>query len=646
MSEINEECAMKSLLVYVAFVLLCPSALQAVRDSVSVNKKLHIYRFECIGEKKVDTIGLDTIVPTALESIIKESKECSIEPILNLELKDKDKEKEEEGTYFLYAHYFVNRTTIYIGGKVKHKGKVEFHVHAQEHHTKKKGNPFKKIEEALARQVFNDIIIGMEKKIRVGITEFPVTSKVGGFSHYESAIPSMLGTYLNISPKLTIVESRTAQISREIQKGESAEFDTFTVVEYGKLMMVNYLIMGQCWQEAEKLRIDIRCVRVENAEIIASKGITVPSLDIGKIERQIKVLASFFRSSIIDNVNKGQEAKVKSLVVLGLPPYPSNPTNKKLTSYIVEAAVRKLIKASDKDGILIKEAHRVTQEDAILALDRMEIAASMDADILFALRYHDYGRNDLLVKADILDFEEPTKFKYNQIKQTTTKMLEDTVNVIVFEALEKITNGKLDSTATMSRIKDIPVRRVAKTHGVGFTYGSIMTPSSGPLHSTNNSSFTLSAIFPVPGRLLGMHPDNFRIMSIVTWDWGDGTLNRLFLGENIRSVHQFSLILAGRYDLWPYDYFNIYFGAGVGVLWLRRIRDENESFLHAPTASAGALAALLGVDCGLTSNLYLVIPTKVCLGIPAYSPRPHEDVVFYGGNFFGFNIGLGLFYRW
>jgi len=634
---------------YVSFWLILavvPLSAQVTDDSVKDEKVFYIVTpFEYLGQWEYDSFRLDSLVPARLEGFIRESKECLFKPVLLRDSSKVDK-KEEEKLFVLSAHYFSDSDAVYVSGKVKHGEKIEFNVHAMEFHARKKRSPFKRIEDALAEQIFRDIIIGMEKKIRVGITEFPVASKSGGISYYESAVPNMLGTYLNISPELTIVESRIAELSKEISKGAFAQFDTLTAVEYGKLMMVNYLIMGQCWHENGKLRIDVRCVRVENAEIIASRGITVPSLDIREIERQIKVLASLFRSSIIDNVNKGKEAKVKSLVVLGLPPYPSTLANKKLTSYIVEAAVRKLIKASDKDTIWIKEAHRVTQEDTIHSLDRMEIAASMNADILFAIRYHDYGSNDLLVKADILDFEEPTKFKYNQIKPTTTKMLEDTVNVIIFEALEKITNGQLDPTRTMRRIKDIPVRRVTKTHGVGFTYGSIMTPSSGPLHSTDNSSFTLSAIFPVPGRFLGMHPDNFRIMSILTWDWGDGTLNRLFLGENIRSVHQFSLILAGRYDLWPYDYFNIYFGAGVGVLWLRRIRDENESFLHAPTASAGALAALLGVDCGLTSNLYLVIPTKVCLGIPAYSPRPHEDIVFNGGNFFGFNIGLGLFYRW
>ena len=132
----------------------------------------------------------------------------------------------------------------------------------------------------------------------------------------------------------------------------------------------------------------------------------------------------------------------------------------------------------------------------------------------------------------------------------------------------------------------------------------------------------------------------------MTWDWGNNTWENLFSHELDYSVHVFTLFFAGRYNILPERFVNPYIGAGIGILWLRRIYGEDYNFIHAPSQIKPGLTQIIGFEFKLSRKFYFTVPAKFYLGLMEFDEEDRNQRHYNGGVLWGLNIGIGLNYYW
>lgn len=110
---------------------------------------------------------------------------------------------------------------------------------------------------------------------KVAILDFENTSKISKYDGYGKALANMLITDLrnSIHPrKITFIErSQLNNILKEQQLQKSINFDNSTTVNFGKLVGVQYVILGSVYILDGTCNITSRMVNVETSEIEFSK---------------------------------------------------------------------------------------------------------------------------------------------------------------------------------------------------------------------------------------------------------------------------------------------------------------------------------------------------------------------------------------
>ncbi|MCK4822509.1 hypothetical protein KA005_42485, partial [bacterium] len=218
------------------------------------------------------------------------------------------------------------------------------------------------------------------------------------------------------------------------------------------------------------------------------------------------------------------------------------------------------------------------------------------------------------------------------------------VNSVVLKSLDSLGVEKhiQYNPKRIKKMKDISVRRIAKSRSIGISYGRVITDANKPLEYGENSNFVIYGSFPTPFRSESWYT-YVRIMPMLTWDWGNNTLENLFQGTSTTSVHLISGFLMLVRKFWPERSVESYIGLGVGFLWLRRIYGEEYNFLHAPAEVHPGFAVTLGGEFKMGQKYRFIIPLKFYHS--AFWSFKAEDINgrhFNGGPLWGINIGIGL----
>ena len=380
-------------ILFIVF-FLSPASLdsQNIASIESRDTTFYIHKFKLTGDDQIKKYA--SSIPKIVCNMLDESKQITFK-VEYIDMITSD--SADVGDYNLTARCWEDGQIIYVEGTVKRNGKLEFMIHAMQDTTRSYMDRFTSVEKLAATQIFQHIIIGLQKGIRIGITKFPMVGGDDKLKYFENSIPNLLSTHLNISPKLTLIEGHIDEIRKDLELSlKEGVFDLGTATKYGKLIIANYLIMGYCWELKGKLRIDVRCVDVVNSETIVSEGIIADTIDITEINEKIQKLASLFRARIIENIQEGKERKTEAIAVVGLPPSPDTEKNKKRTEYLVEAVVGKL-RAIFKDSLFVNENQKNMRHVLDRSTERLELAVEMDADILFSLQYIDQGENNIRI---------------------------------------------------------------------------------------------------------------------------------------------------------------------------------------------------------------------------------------------------------
>ncbi|MEW5854266.1 MAG: FlgO family outer membrane protein [Myxococcota bacterium] len=126
--------------------------------------------------------------------------------------------------------------------------------------------------------------------IRIAVLPFDNTSKSGELEPLRKGLADMLITDLKQSARVQLVErERLQEVMHELKLQQSDVVDVRTAQRLGRILGVEYLVMGSFLEVLGQFRLDARLVRVETAEIVAAEGVAGRKEDFMTLERQLVV---------------------------------------------------------------------------------------------------------------------------------------------------------------------------------------------------------------------------------------------------------------------------------------------------------------------------------------------------------------------
>lgn len=601
------------------------------------NTKIIISNFEMVGRDSAWK-NLSSLIPKTLAVVLSSSKEIEVTAtaIDSARLgSTKMQTLKDTVDYFVIGEFWEDSGILRVKGEVinTQTRKIEFNIKAA---TEDTTGTREEIAELLADQLTQYMIIGLSKRIRIGIVNFRMVGGDTTLEFLEEKIPVMLVTDLSVSPKLTFIERDRDTLFQKIEKTTrllEGMYEKLTRLVEGKHLIENYLIMGDFCEHNGKMRIDVRCVSILTSEIIVSEGINLDKVDLSEIAERITTLAYKILISIERDLSKRDVGKLISVV--GLPPTPDTKPNRLRTEHIIRAVSRKL-KTVDTEEIKIKEDQKKVHQYINNPTDRFGMTTELGVSKLLIFQYEHYDGEKITINVDIFDSEKPTHYIYSDTRSGKSQDVDGFVNDIVKESLVHL--GVQDSIYKKHKteIKRIPVRTIEKKHTIGVRFGTVSADPKGPLHNSSNLSFDLYYSYHFP-------KTQFEIEPLITWDWGSGTL------EKTPSVHLLSSFLVVKYCILPEHVINPYFGAGIGRLNLRRIREASLIWNAVGDPSLG-LTLLGGLEVFWNESLNLDFRVKGYYGLRQYEEQVYYDEEFHqrkfrGGRLVGLDLVVGFAYK-
>jgi TolB-like protein len=601
------------------------------------------------------THDLSAAIPRTLEHFISRSKELDA----SVELRDRIEtiHDDTDSAYFIEGTIERQPGELNVKGSVigVAKGKIEFSIEAATAFD----DDVKVAAERIAEDLLGDVITGLKKNVRIIIAPFRQLDTAEKSRYLVEAIPSMLKTSLKVSPKLILVEisdSLSYEQQRE-KEAHSAMYDIRTFIKLGKLLVANYVMTGDYWVADSQIRIDVRCINLATSEIVTSQGVFINENDISRLNVEMSKLAAGIRNGILRDIQ--QKASGTALSVVGIPPVPNTWENRIRAGYLVDGLSQKLLRIlwemrrnsqyKDKIGDLwIKQEREKIESYLSRETDVWAMAAELDVDRLVIVRYQDYNEGRIMVNAEIFDHENPGRSMASIVESGDAWHTTDVADSIVRKILRNLLGQAGDALpgSLLSEADGIQVRRLICPNDVRFSFNRIITDGSGPLEYGENSSFTFRASFPMPLRSERWRAV-FKLSPVITWDWGNNTLENLFQKKSDESVHVISGFLPVVFNLLPDRGINPYAGMGFGFLWLRRIYNADFNFIHAPGQILPGYALLMGCEIKLSFKLDLDIPVKYYhTAFGQFKEEFRYGHHFNGGPLWGMNFGIGIKYDW
>lgn len=265
-------------------------------------------------------------------------------------------------------------------------------------------------EEYLASYIADRLIIRLTKDIRIAITDFRLTSGDSTkYASYGRALPHMLATRLDSSrpSRLMLLEysaGDSSLLQDQMRTLVAGLADPLTVVQRGRELLANYVILGDYLVLGETLRIDVRCVSVESRAVIASRGVSIDPITVQEIDERFAQLASDLRSVIEEDFTE-RANRPRYVAIAGIRPIPNSGENQGVTQDLVRTLERKLAQLTET-RLRVREQ----LDEARLwpgSESRWNLATALNADIVVRLRLDRTLRDHPRLESDIFDTEQP-----------------------------------------------------------------------------------------------------------------------------------------------------------------------------------------------------------------------------------------------
>lgn len=123
---------------------------------------------------------------------------------------------------------------------------------------------------------------------RIAVLYFDNNSRNQTLDPLKTGLTDMLISDLDGTRAVRVIErERLNAVLKELNLQASVAVDPATSQRLGRILGVEYLLMGSYFELVGQLRLDARLIRVETGEIVQSEGVTGGSQDLFALERQL-----------------------------------------------------------------------------------------------------------------------------------------------------------------------------------------------------------------------------------------------------------------------------------------------------------------------------------------------------------------------
>lgn len=137
-----------------------------------------------------------------------------------------------------------------------------------------------------------------DKGVRLGFMDFEGSDLYPDMKYLSKGVPESLTTTFAKKSDLVLIERlQRDKIMAELDLAESKYTDPDAVVQIGKLLGANYMIIGSFQKRGRKIRLMARRVKVETGEIFEAADVIGPEDDLFELEDALgaKLLADIQR---------------------------------------------------------------------------------------------------------------------------------------------------------------------------------------------------------------------------------------------------------------------------------------------------------------------------------------------------------------
>jgi len=346
-----------------------------------------------------------------------------------------------------------------------------------------------RIDNAVVRWIIESTV-----KVRVAIGTF---EKIGGDEEYkylERQIKKMVEAEFSNSEAILVYPLEEASVG--INRSEITP-------------LLNYRIEGSFIEIDNELRIDIRCIKLPNQRILASRDIIVDTVDVKKLSRGVAEISSALKRIMESDFRRSTKTlavvarKPEKLFSFGEPDEEDILIAKEISRAITQK-LRLLTLESDEDqailSLQILEDLDKVDEYIKIKTSPSEILADLDVDYLVVTSYKNLGR-EIRLSSNLYsyDVERPAVAKFILEEKAKKIYINDVVNKTVFSILESLCHLgfvsvsskceeislEKENTRYADKIGEIGIPDLRRSKEVGFRVGasihSIEQPESDPV---------------------------------------------------------------------------------------------------------------------------------------------------------------------
>ncbi len=161
------------------------------------------------------------------------------------------------------------------------------------------------------------------RKIRLAVLPFVQRSKDPALEVLSTGLSDMVATDLAQCADLQVVEREQLRaVLGELRLQQDRAFDAASVQRLGKLLGVEYLVMGTYFVFGNTFRMDVKMVKVETAQHDVNQGVSGKVDDVMDLEKQLVLkmlegVAANVRPPEKEQLERGRTGTLKDVVAYG-----------------------------------------------------------------------------------------------------------------------------------------------------------------------------------------------------------------------------------------------------------------------------------------------------------------------------------------
>ena len=357
----------------------------------------------------------------------------------------------------------------------------------------------RQIASHLTAKIDNSIvqwIIESTVKVRVAIGAF---EKIGGDEEYkylERQIKKMVEAEFSNSEAILVYPLEKVSIDKDR-------------IEITPLL--NYRIEGSFIEINNELRIDIRCIKLPNQRILASRDIIVDTVDVSKLSRGVSEISRALKRIMESDFKRSTKTlavvarQPEKLFSFGEPDEEDILIAKEITRAITQKLRLLTLESDDDQAILslqILEDLDKVDEYIKIKTSPSEMLADLDVDYLVVTSYKNLGR-EIRLSSNLYsyDVERPAVAKFVLEEKVKKIYINDVVDKTVFSIIESLcylgfvsVSSKCDEISSgeenaeyLEKIDEIKIPDLRRTKEAGLRLGP-STRDETKMYLSKNSS--------------------------------------------------------------------------------------------------------------------------------------------------------------